>query len=587
MPRGQRLYDEDDMYSEEEEEEEYWEEEGAHEPDAAAQQSCLDALKRDLGDAFTDADLWNAAMATGFSAEAATAWLLEPPPAAPTPPPMSGLSLRSPQPLSKPSTARPAAAEQPAAPRAGAKGSADVAAAAAPRASPARPQPPPPPPSRALNLAVIGHVDAGKSTLSGRLLLESGAVSEQAMAKLRREAAQAGKGSFAYAWLLDEDATERSRGLTVDVARAQLRTATHDVALLDTPGHREFVPAMLTGAAQADAALLVANASPGEFAAGLRAQTREHAVLCRSLGVQRCVVAVNQMDRVAYAQQAFDAVREALGALLAEAGFAADKVSYVPCAAFLGENVTRAGGQLPWWRGPTVLGAIEALPTPRRDTAAPARLTVLDAYKSRLGGALTLAVRVNAGAVRAKDRLLLLPPGELVTVRALACAGEPAAVLADGQSGEIAIAPVGGGGGGGCGVALEALAPQPGWVLCAAHAPATTATEVEAKVLALQLRRPLVKGDAVELHAHCACAPAVISRLVCLLDAQGAVLPPADGGAGRPRCLRSAQHAIIRVRLGEGPICLETFAACPTLSRFSLRAGSETVLVGVITAIVS
>lgn len=597
MPRAQPLYAEDDLYDDDEEE--YWEEDAAHEPDAAAQQGCLDALKRNLGDAFTDADLWNAAAATGFDPEAATAWLVEPHPAPVArtpvvPPGLSGLNLRSPQaPAQPPPKASPAkpSPQQLAAARAagstrttGVAGAADRTCSAALLAARAQPSLPPPPPSRALNLVVVGHVDAGKSTLSGRLLLESGGVSAQAMAKLQREASQAGKGSFAFAWLLDEDATERARGLTVDVAHAQLKTACYDVQLLDTPGHREFVPAMLTGAAQGDAALLVANASPGEFEAGLHAQTREHIVLCRSLGVAHCLVVVNQMDKVGYAQPAFASVREALAPLLADAGFAAESVRYVPCAAFHGENVTRASGRMSWWQGPTVLAAIEQLPAPRRDTGAPARLTVLDSYKSRLGGTLTLAVRVNAGAVRAKDQLVLLPAGERVTVRAVAAGGEQTAALVDGQSGEVAIAPTAGAS---SAASIETSFPQPGWVLCAALSPATIAVEIEAKVRTLQLRRPLVKGETVELHAHCACAPAVISRLVCLLDAKGALSPPADGAAGRPRCLRSAQHAIVRVRLCEGAICLETFNACRALSRFSLRSGNETVLVGVVTAIVA
>jgi len=432
---------------------------------------------------------------------------------------------------------------------------------------------------------VVGHVDAGKSTLSGRLLVESGAVSAQAMSRLQREAAQAGKASFALAWLLDDDSAERARGLTVDVARAQLRTLSYDVTLLDTPGHRDFVPAMLTGAAQADAALLVANASPGEFETGLGAQTREHVILCRSLGVSHCLVAVNQMDKVGYAADAFERVRAALAPVLAEAGFAAACVQYMPCAAFDGDNVARRGERMGWWDGPTVLEAIEGLPAPHRDTAAPARLTVLDSYKSRLGGALTLAVRCNGGAVRPKDRLILVPAGELVVARAVATLGEPTVALVDGQSGEIAIAPAGGGGGNAG--AIEALGVQPGWVLCAAAAPAVSALEIEAKVLALGLRRPLVKGEAVELHAHCACAPALISRLVCVLDQHGAVVPPAEGGSGRPRCLHSTQHAIIRVRLTDGPVCLETYSACRALSRFTLRAGSETLVVGIVTAIIA
>lgn len=271
-----------------------------------------------------------------------------------------------------------------------------VAAPATPSAASPLPPAEVPPPSEQLNMVVIGHVDAGKSTLMGRLLLMAGEVDERTMQRYEKEARALNKGSFRYAWVMDQDAEERARGVTIDVGCAFFRTPRQLVNVLDAPGHQDFVPNMIGGAAQADAALLVLNASTGAFEAGLCAQTREHLLLARSLGVSQLLVAVNQMDSVAWSQSRYDEIVAQIGPIAQQSGFARQPTC-VPVSALGGLNL---GCTCPppaetagWVMGRSLLDEIDELqPQPHGSTAG-LRLCVADVvHGTRLG---PVAVRVG------------------------------------------------------------------------------------------------------------------------------------------------------------------------------------------------
>ena len=292
-----------------------------------------------------------------------------------------------------PTAAPPAAAGRRARGKAAkeASGAHPAAAAAPSAAAPAMPLPPAevPPPSEQLNMVVIGHVDAGKSTLMGRLLLMAGEVDERTMQRYEKEARALNKGSFRYAWVMDQDADERARGVTIDVGCAFFRTPRRLVNVLDAPGHQDFVPNMIGGAVQADAALLVLNASTGAFEAGLCAQTREHLLLARSLGVSQLLVAVNQMDSVAWSQSRYDEIVAQIGPIAQQSGFARQPTC-VPVSALGGLNLgptcpppAEAAG---WVIGRSLLDEIDELqPQPHGSTAG-LRLCVADVvHGTRLG----------------------------------------------------------------------------------------------------------------------------------------------------------------------------------------------------------
>ena len=214
-----------------------------------------------------------------------------------------------------------------------------------------------------INLVVIGHVDAGKSTLMGHLLYLLGFVSKKTIHRYETDSKKIGKNSFLYAWVLDETQEERSRGITMDIAQSRFETQNRVVTLLDAPGHKDFIPNMITGATQADVALLVVDATKGEFETGFESggQTREHTLLIRSLGISQLGVVVNKLDNCDWSQQRYEEIVTKLSAFLKQVGFKDQDVSYVPCSGLTGENLmTRSKNELLclWYSGPSLVEII-------------------------------------------------------------------------------------------------------------------------------------------------------------------------------------------------------------------------------------
>ncbi|OQV20193.1 HBS1-like protein [Hypsibius exemplaris] len=242
-----------------------------------------------------------------------------------------------------------------------------------------------------INLIVIGHVDAGKSTLMGHLLYKLGRVDAKQMAKFEHEANKIGKSSFKYAWVLDETGEERSRGITIDVAQTSFETTNKCINLMDAPGHKDFIPNMITGTAQADVAVLVVDATRGEFETGFQSggQTREHTLLARSLGVAQLVVAVNKMDTVNWSQERFDQIVQMLAPFFKAVGFKDADVDFVPCSGFTGDNLTESPRTVEaahWWTGPTLVERIDQFRPPVRQIDKPFRQIITDVFKSQAGG---------------------------------------------------------------------------------------------------------------------------------------------------------------------------------------------------------
>ncbi|XP_012885812.1 PREDICTED: elongation factor 1-alpha 2 [Dipodomys ordii] len=194
-----------------------------------------------------------------------------------------------------------------------------------------------------INIVVIGHVDSGKSTTTGHLIYKCGGIDKRTIEKFEKEAAEMGKGSFKYAWVLDKLKAERERGITIDISLWKFETSKYYITIIDAPGHRDFIKNMITGTSQADCAVLIVAAGVGEFEAGIskNGQTREHALLAYTLGVKQLIVGVNKMDSTepAYSEKRYDEIVKEVSAYIKKIGYNPATVPFVPISGWHGDNM--------------------------------------------------------------------------------------------------------------------------------------------------------------------------------------------------------------------------------------------------------
>src|SRR3989338_7169162 len=270
-----------------------------------------------------------------------------------------------------------------------------------------------------INLVFIGHVDHGKSTTVGRLLYETGNVDETALRKLKEKAIELGKPGFEFAYVMDNLKEERERGVTIDLSHKKFETEKYYFTIIDAPGHRDFIKNMITGASQADAAVLVVAANDG-----VNAQTKEHVFLSKTLGVGQIVVAVNKMDisGVDHQQKRYDEVKTEVKNLLKSVGYKADEILFVPTASLMGENIVKRSEKMTWYTGPTLLEAINSFKVPEKPTQLPLRLPIQDVYNITGIGVVPVG-RVETGIMKVGDKVIIVPgregkgvPGDVKTI---------------------------------------------------------------------------------------------------------------------------------------------------------------------------
>ncbi|KAL8666818.1 MAG: hypothetical protein Q9202_001058 [Teloschistes flavicans] len=410
---------------------------------------------------------------------------------------------------------------------------------------------------RAANFVVIGHVDAGKSTLMGRLLYDLKVVDQRTVDKYRKEAEKIGKSSFALAWVLDQGTEERNRGVTIDIAMNKFETPNTSFTILDAPGHRDFIPNMIAGASQADFAVLVIDASTGNFESGLKGQTKEHALLVRSMGVQRMVIAINKLDTVDWSQDRFDETQQQLSAFLTSAGFQTKNIAFVPCSGLTGDNIARRAeaSQAQWYTGPILIEQLEASDPSQRALDKPLRLTISDVFRGGVQNPLSISGRLESGSLQLGDRILAMPANEIAVIKGIEVDSEPADWAVAGQNAILHLTDI------------EAKYLKAGDGICPPSAPIKNVTSITVKILAFDHITPMH----VEVHRGRLHVPGKITRLVAILDkGTGAVV-----GKKKPRLVQPGAVARIVVET-------ETAVPLEAPGRVILRADGNTVAAGLL-----
>ncbi len=409
-----------------------------------------------------------------------------------------------------------------------------------------------------MNLVFIGHVDHGKSTLVGRLLLDTGHIDPHLIEKYRKEADSIGKGSFEFAWVMDGLKEERERGLTIDVAHKRFDSEKYYFTIIDAPGHRDFVKNMITGTSQADAAVLVVDATQG-----VQAQTKEHVFLSRTLGVKQLIIAINKMDSTQpkYDEARFKKVQEEVTQLLKMVGFNLDNIKFLPVSAFVGDNITKPSDNLGWYKGPTLLDLLNGLTLPEKPTQLPLRWPIQDVYS--ITGIGTVPVgRIETGIMKTGQKLIFHPSNKIGEVKTIEMHHEeiPQAVPGDNVGANVR------------GLAKNDI--RRGDVAGAAENPPTVVKTFTAQVAVLQHPSVIAPGYTPVFHCH-------TSQIACTFEELQKKLDPKTGQVKEenPDFLKTGDIAIVKIRPTR-PMVIERAKDIPQLGRFAVRDMGQTVAAG-------
>ncbi|CAK0783525.1 hypothetical protein CVIRNUC_006724 [Coccomyxa viridis] len=423
-----------------------------------------------------------------------------------------------------------------------------------------------------LNIVFIGHVDAGKSTTGGQILYLTGGVDERTIQKYEREAKEKNRESWYMAYIMDTNEEERAKGKTVEVGRALFTTDKKRYTILDAPGHKNYVPNMISGASQADVGVLVVSARKAEFEAGFErgGQTREHAQLAKTLGVAKLIVAVNKMDDPSiinadgtWSKERYDEIVSKLTPFLRSCGYNPKKdIIFLPMSGLLGQNIKDPAptSACPWYKGGTlfqVLDDVEPLP---RDPLAPFRMSVIDRFKDM--GTIAMG-KSEAGLVRKNDRLYVMPNKVPVSVVTIYRDEEESAAARGGENLRLRLS----------GIDEEDI--QPGFVICSRNCPVPCVTYFDAQLQILDLlehKAIFTAGYKAILHLHSLVEECEITRLLAQVNVK-------TKEKKKVKFVKSGTVVIVRIEV-EKQICAELFDQVPQLGRFTLRDEGRTIAIG-------
>ena len=425
-----------------------------------------------------------------------------------------------------------------------------------------------------VSIVFIGHVDAGKSTLGGQLLILTGMVDQRTVDKFRREAAEMGRESWVYSWALDSTKQERSKGITVEVGRAHFETDKRAYSILDAPGHKSFVPNMIGGASQADVGVLVISARSGEYEAGFEkgGQTREHAILAKTQGVNKLIVVINKMDdpTVEWSKERYDECTSKLTQFLRrEAGYnPKTDVHFMPVSAFTGAGLKeRVDPKLcPWYSGPSLIEYLDGMQSFERKINAPLMMPISTKWKD-LG--TVVEGKLESGHVKKGTKALIMPGNTTVEISTIY--NETEEEVEGALCGEQVRMKVKG---------VEEEDILNGFVLCSLKTPIRTVTAFEAQIAIIELPSLLTAGFSCVMHVHTAIEEITFAALLHKLDKTNRKSKQA------PAFAKQGMKIVARLETTQ-PVCLEKFSDYAQLGRFTLRDSGVTIAIGKVTKLLN
>lgn len=413
-----------------------------------------------------------------------------------------------------------------------------------------------------VNLVFIGHVDHGKSTTVGRLLYDTGTLTEQDYRKLKTEADSRGKGTFAFAYAMDTLKEERERGVTIDVNYKKFEGKKNGFTIIDAPGHKDFVKNMITGTSQADAAVLVVAVD-----GGIQPQTKEHGFLAQVMGLKQLICAINKMDTVAYNEAKFNELKTDLDKLLKGVGYKEGQIKFIPISAWVGDNINTKSDKMSWYKGPTLVEALDEIIPPVPPTDKPLRLPIQDVYNIKGVGTVPVG-RVETGVIKPNDKVIFMPSNKEGEVKSVEAHHEmlPQAIPGDNVGFNVR------------GIAKNDISR--GDVCGHTSNVPTVAKEFEAQIVVLNHPTAIPMNYTPVFHMH-------TLQISCTFTELKRSLDPKTGGVKEenPKFLKTGDAAIVKITPTK-PICIETYKEFPQLGRFAVRDMGQTVAAGVVLSIV-
>jgi elongation factor 1-alpha len=412
-----------------------------------------------------------------------------------------------------------------------------------------------------MNLAIIGHIDHGKSTLVGRMMFETGAVPAHIIEGYRKEAESKGKATFEFAWVMDNLKEERERGITIDIAHKRFDTPKYYFTVVDCPGHRDFVKNMITGASQADAAILVVAAADG-----VMEQTKEHVFLARTLGITQIIIAINKMDMVKFDEKRFNEVKKDLSDLIKMVGYKPEETLFIPISALNGINIKAVGSETPWYKGPALIPSLDTFKEPEKPTDKPLRVPIQDVYS--ISGIGTVPVgRVETGIMKKGMKVAFMPANKDGEIKSIEMHHEEIPQAVPGDNIGFNVRGIGKGD------------IRRGDVCGPVEAPPTVADEFTAQIVVLQHPSAITVGYTPVFHCH-------TSQTACTFTELKKKLDPRSGQTKEenPTFLKTGDAAIVQIKPSK-PMVIENVKELPQLGRFAIRDMGTTIAAGMCIAI--